>query len=75
MLNEVPGMKEWLDKGDGKGHKFSSPNIQNEILEIMSHKILREIMADIKDAGQYSVMSDETVDKSNTEQLVICLRW
>ena len=41
----------------------------------MSHKILREVMADIKEAGQYSVMADETADKSNTEQLVICLRW
>ena len=68
-------MKEWLEKGDGKGLKFSSPDIQNEILEITSHEILREIMVDTKEAGQYSVMSDETADKSNTEQLVICLRW
>ena len=69
--NEVPGMKEWLEKGDGEGHKFTSLDIQNEMLEIMSQKILREIMADIKKARQYSVMEDETADKSNTEQLVI----
>ena len=67
-------MKEWLEKGDGKGNKFTSPEIQNEILKIMSHRILREIMEDIKEAGQYSVMADETADKSNTEQLVVCLR-
>ena len=41
----------------------------------MSHKIIREIMADIKEAVQYSVMADETADKSNTGQLVICVTW
>ena len=40
-----------LEKGDGKGNKFTSPEIQNEILKIMSHKILRKIMENIKRLG------------------------
>ena len=60
---------EWLDKGGGKGNRFSSLEIQNEFLTLTSHKILREIMEDIKKAGHYSIMANKTADKSNTEQL------
>ena len=41
-------MLEYLEKGNGKGHMFRSPEIEKEILEIVSHKILQKIMTDIK---------------------------
>ena len=32
-------------------------------------------MAEIKDSGLYSISADEKADRSNTEQLTICLRF
>jgi len=41
----------------------------------MGHQLLRELLANIRNSGFYSIMADETKDISNTEQLVICIRW
>ena len=63
---------EWLQR---KGEKYTSPQIQNEILNIMVLKILREINRDIKEAGIYAILADKTADVSNKEQLVFCIPW
>ena len=63
---------EWLQR---KGEKYTSPQIQNEILNIMALKILREINQDFKEAGIYVILADETANVSNKEQLVFCIRW
>ena len=53
--------------------KITSPDIQNEILKLMSLRILRDIVQQI--SGKfYTIMVDETTDLSNTEQMVLCLR-
>lgn len=52
-----------------------SPAAQNEILQIMALKVMRGIANSITESGYYSIMADETIDASNTEQLVICIRW
>ena len=54
--------------------KFTSPEIQNEILSIMALYILRGIATSIS-GKKYTIMVDETIDISNTEQLVVCLRY
>ena len=54
--------------------KFTSPEIQNEILSIMALHILREIASELS-GKWYTVMVDETTDLSNTEQMVLCLRY
>lgn len=54
--------------------KFMSPDIQNEILFIMSHFIQREI-ADAVSGQWFTIMVDETTDQSNLEQMVFCLRY
>ena len=41
----------------------------------MALGILREISCNIQEAKIYTIMTDETADVSNTEQLVICFRW
>ncbi|KAJ8041249.1 Zinc finger MYM-type protein 1 [Holothuria leucospilota] len=41
----------------------------------MALRVLRDIVNDIKGSDIYSIMADETADVSNTEQLVLCLRW
>ncbi len=54
--------------------KFTSPEIQNEILSIMVLYILRGIATSIS-GKKYTIMVDETTSISNTEQLVVCLRY
>uniref|UniRef100_H3AN58 TTF-type domain-containing protein n=1 Tax=Latimeria chalumnae TaxID=7897 RepID=H3AN58_LATCH len=59
------------DKKNGwrkKTDKYTSPDMQNSLIETMANKILQNSLF-------YSKMADETVDASNKEQLVICLRW
>ena len=61
----------WMEKSRDK---FMSPDIQNEILSIMSHFIQREI-ADAVSGQWFTIMVDEITDQSNLEQMVFCLRY
>ncbi len=47
--------------------KFTSPEIQNEIISIMALYVLRGIATSIS-GKKYTIMVDETTDISNTEQ-------
>eukprot|EP00731_Ephydatia_muelleri_P029859 Em0021g382a len=65
------GLKKWLTKSQCK---YTSPDVQNEILRIMALSILRDISSEL--AGKwFTIMIDETTDVSNAEQMVICLRY
>lgn len=55
--------------------KHTSPEIQNEILEIMSLQVLCEIAQIIQSSVIYSIMADETADISSKKQLICCIRW
>lgn len=57
-----------------KSDKYTSPEVQNEMLEIMGKIVLCRIVADIQNALFYAVMVDETTDCSNQEQVLV-LRW
>lgn len=65
-------LMKWKGK---KTNKYTSPEIQNELIETMANKVLRNIITHIQKSSFYTIMADETADASNTEQLVICLRW
>jgi len=54
--------------------KFTSPEIQNEILKIMATNILRKFQTQLL-LGYFTVMIDETTDLSNTEQVVLVFQW
>ena len=41
----------------------------------MALRILREIAKQIQNAVFFTIMADETADVSNSEQLVVCIRW
>lgn len=62
----------WLDK---KTDKYTAPDMQNEILKVMSQMISREIAVELQSAPFLTIMEDETTNVSNKEQLVICFRW
>ena len=66
-------LSSWLTS-DSK-NKYTSPEIQNEMLEISALEVLRTIAKNIQTAKIYSIMADETSDVSSVEQLVICIRW
>jgi Domain of unknown function (DUF4371) len=55
--------------------KFLSHDNQNEILRILSHRIIRNIISNISVAKHFSVIGDETTDSARLQQLSICLRW
>ena len=54
--------------------KYTSPEIQNELLEAMALGVMRQISANIQNATFCTITADETADVSNREQLVICIR-
>ena len=69
--DDVPNLDAWLHRSQDR---FTSPAIQNELLEIMAMTILKKLANNL--AGrQFVIMVDETTDISNTEQLVLCLRY
>ena len=62
----------WLQK---KSNKYTSHDIQDDILREMARKVLTDIGDSIRDGGFYSIMADECTDCSNKEQFTINLRW
>ena len=75
VLKEILKWLVWLEWLERKRFRYTSPLLQNEVLEVLALGIMREITANIQTAGIYTIMADETADISNTEQLAICFRW
>lgn len=69
--SDDPRIRTWMKRTKD----FTSPELQNEFLKVMSNEILRKQIKQIQQAQFFTTMADETVDSSNKEQLVICLRW
>ena len=61
----------WLKK---KPNKYTAPDIQNEMLKVMSLRILRDIASKIKNQP-FTIMVDETTDVGIEEQCVVVIRW
>lgn len=59
-----------------KSVNYTSSEVQNELLHIMSTSVLKSVINDVKHSAYnyFSIMIDETSDVSNKEQAVICLR-
>ena len=51
--------------------KYTSHDIQNEILDIMALTVTREICSAIRRASYYTLMADEVTDASNREQIAV----
>ena len=62
----------WLAK---KTNKYTSPDVQNECLELMALHILHDVSKNIAKASCYSVMADECTDCPNKEPFTINIRW
>ena len=53
---------------------YCSKTIQNEIIEVLGTYIQDKIVAEINEAGAFSLLADEASDSSNKEQLPLILR-
>ena len=53
---------------------WTSHDMQNEIIQIMSHKVITRILDSVKQNRYFSILVDESVDVSFKEQVGICLR-
>ena len=53
--------------------KYTSHEIQNELLSIMSLQVIREIASQIQSAPYFTVMIDEATDLANIEQVVVVI--
>jgi Domain of unknown function (DUF4371)/hAT family C-terminal dimerisation region len=69
---DVDCLRTWLARCQ---YKWMSHDIQNEILQLMADNILRQLLADVRDAQYFALMVDETTDSSRHEQLVFCIRY
>ena len=67
-----PRIEQWIKK---RTDKYTSSDIQNEILTVMAKMVLHDLTSSIQSAPFISIMIDETTDESNKKQVVICFRW
>jgi len=66
-----PAMQRWLERKTA----LTSPQAQNDILQLMANTIVKSIADKVAEAKQYAVVVDGTQDASRKEQLAICLRY
>ena len=65
-------LEEWLKKKKGK---YTSHEVQNEILKVMALRVLQDISANLHSTEFYTIKVDECTNASNQEQVVAVLRW
>ena len=58
-----------------KTDKYTSANIQNEMLKTMALHILRQIIGCLTQTPFITLIMDETTNAFNQEQALFCLRW
>ena len=68
---DYPDLCMWINQRDN----WLSHDIQNEILEIMAHSLLRKLLDGVKLNTYYSIIVDEATDVAFKEQVSICLRY
>jgi len=68
---DIPQLKRFLRRKKS----YLSHDIQNELLQLMSHNVLRQLLDEVQKSPFYSLIVDETTDASTKEQVSICLRY
>ena len=65
-------LKSWPTRS---GYKWTSPQIQNELIEDMALYVLCSYKQELAEAKYFAVMRDESTDISVKEQISICFRY
>ena len=68
---DSPSLMVWFNKKQN----WNSPVHQNEILNMFSHSIVRQLVSEINKASVFSVIMDGTQDISGDEQESVCIRY
>lgn len=55
--------------------KYTSKNIQNELISVVGRIIQKEIVDEVKRAGFFSIIVNEVTDAANKEELSLVLRY
>ena len=71
QCEDSPILKKWMDRDS---FKWCSHETCNEMLEIMSHYVIRSLVSRIIQAKHYAIIVDETSDFSIQEQVSFCFR-
>ena len=58
-----------------KNAAYTSPEIQNILLNVMGNMVRKQICSAVQNAAVYSILADETKDCSKREQMAIVLRY
>ena len=64
---DIPWLEETLNTQLQNHAQWTSPIIQNELLEIFSDLIIEHICKDVRESGHYGIIIDETSDISRDE--------
>ena len=54
---------------------YTSHSIQDELLKILSNKVVHTICEQVKEAGFYSIIADESRDTAKQEQMSFAIRY
>lgn len=69
-----PILQQHLTESGGNA-LYTSPTIQNELIDCYAQIIQLKIVENIKKSGFYSILADETTDISQVEQFSLCFRY
>lgn len=63
--DDLPVLAEYLSRD---GRKWLSPEIQNEMLKLISNAVLKDILQKIRGCEYFGIMLDETRDAGRLER-------
>ncbi|CAG2214457.1 unnamed protein product [Mytilus edulis] len=69
-----PILTEHLANGNSRA-KYTSPDIQNEIINIIGNQIRTDIVDKCNSSKFFALIADESTDVSTREQVSVCLRY
>lgn len=69
--SNVSQLDPWLERKID----LTSPKVQNGILQLFSHCIVRYIASTVRKSGLFAIMVNGTQDVSREGQMAICLRY
>ncbi len=58
-----------------KNAKYTSPDVQNQLVEICEDVLRRQIVSEVNKIGYWSILADESADISGKEQLSLAIRY
>jgi hypothetical protein len=70
--SDSPELSSWLSHE--QRNKWTSADVQNELLQIMSHSVVRNIVQEIAKSRFFASTADESTEIAGKQQLTIILR-